>query len=69
MDEAGKHFTGELSMTTYYVANRYHSKTKCYLIPDEMKNCKNVLKHATIKTKNRRQKNMQNEEVLKYVCD
>lgn len=43
MDEAGKHFTGELSMTTYYVANRYHSKTKCYLIPDEMKNCKNVL--------------------------
>ena len=43
MDEAGKHFTGELSMTTYYIANRYHSKTKCYLIPDEMKNCKNVL--------------------------
>ena len=43
VDEAGKHFTGELSMTTYYVANRYHSKTKCYLIPDEMKNCKNIL--------------------------
>ena len=43
MDEARKHFTGELSMTTYYVANRYHSKAKCYLIPDEMKNCKNIL--------------------------
>lgn len=43
MDETVEHFTGELSMTTYYVANRYHSKTKCYLIPDEMKNCKNVL--------------------------
>ena len=43
VDEAGKHFTGELSMTTYYVANRYHSKAKCYLIPDEMKNCKNIL--------------------------